>query len=59
MAIEMRIDDVLQRRARKEQQRKDREKAIDNEKKRVAKRDQEVEKAIAVAQKAHDKQMAV
>jgi len=31
MAIDMRIDDVLTRRAKKEQQRKDREKMIDNE----------------------------
>lgn len=49
MAIEFRIEDVLNRRARKEQMRKDREKAIENENKRVTKRDNEVEKALTVA----------
>ena len=49
MAIEMRIDDVLNRRAKKEQQRKDRDKAIDNEEKREKKRDSEVEKALSAA----------
>ena len=49
MAIDMRIGDVFDRRARKEQQRNKREKAIEDENKRVTKRDNEVEKALGVA----------
>jgi len=45
----MRIEDVLNRRARKEQQRKDREKAIDNENKRIQKRTNEIDKLITAA----------
>ena len=49
---------MLNRRAKKEQQRKDREKAIENENKRLTKRDTEVEKLLASATKNHDKAMA-
>ena len=51
LALELRIEDVLNRRAEKEKQRKDRELAIANENKRIEKRDGVVEKALAAALK--------